>query len=119
MNHEYEKFCTSCGAAMDKQAQYCPKCGARQEKEQTNDTQNDTPSNEKVGNVNKDWLITLILCVLVGELGIHRFYNGKIATGILELITFGGLGIWYLIDIVVIVLERFTDKDGNYLTINK
>lgn len=60
----------------------------------------------------KEWLITLLLSLFLGSLGVHRFYVGKIGTGILQLITIGGCGIWTLIDIIMIVTGKFTDKDG-------
>ena len=49
-------------------------------------------------------------------MGIHRFYVGKIGTGILMLITFGGLGIWALIDIIIIATQKFTDSNGAIIT---
>ena len=61
----------------------------------------------------KDWLTTLLLSIFLGGLGVHRFYVGKIGTGILQLITVGGCGIWTLIDIIMIVTGNFKDKDGN------
>ncbi len=60
----------------------------------------------------KSWVVTLILAIF---LPVHRFYVGKIGTGILYLITFGGLGIWYIVDIVMIILDKFTDKEGRKL----
>ena len=60
----------------------------------------------------KDWLVTLLLSLFLGSLGVHRFYAGKIGTGILQFITVGGCGIWTLIDIVMIVTGKFKDKDG-------
>ena len=63
-------------------------------------------------NSEKSFVITLILCILLGGLGIHRFYVGKIWTGILMLLTLGGLGIWELIDIIVIAVQKFKDKKG-------
>ena len=66
-------------------------------------------------NSQKDWLTTLLLSLFLGSLGIHRFYVGKTGTGILQLITVGGCGIWTLIDIITIVMGNFKDKDGNYI----
>ncbi len=60
----------------------------------------------------KSFTTTLLLCILVGSLGIHRFYAGKIGTGILQLITLGFLGLWTLIDLILIVTHKFTDKEG-------
>jgi hypothetical protein len=61
---------------------------------------------------NKEWVIALVLSILVGTLGVDRFYLGKVGTGILKLITFGGLGIWYLVDIILIAIKKLDDKDG-------
>ena len=61
----------------------------------------------------KNWLTTLLLSIFLGSLGVHRFYAGKIGTGILMLLTLGGCGIWYWIDLIMIIMGNFTDKDGN------
>jgi TM2 domain-containing membrane protein YozV len=63
----------------------------------------------------KSWVAALLLCFFLGGLGVHRFYVGKIGTGILMLITFGGLGFWVLIDFILILIGKFTDKQGNAL----
>ena len=63
----------------------------------------------------KDWLTTLLLNIFLGVLGIHRFYVGKVGTGVLWLISGGLFGIGYIIDIVLIVLGSFTDKQGNFV----
>ena len=60
----------------------------------------------------KDWLTTVLLSFLVGWLGIDRFYLGYTGLGILKLITFGGLGIWYIIDLILVVTNRMTDVQG-------
>lgn len=64
----------------------------------------------------KKILPAFLLCFFLGCFGIHRFYVGKIGTGVLQLLTLGGLGIWALIDFVMIIIGKFTDKDGNALT---
>ena len=61
-------------------------------------------------------LPAFLLCFLLGFLGAHRFYVGKIGTGILQLLTLGGLGIWSLIDMIMIIVGAFTDKEGNKIT---
>ena len=60
----------------------------------------------------KGFVPTLLLCLLLGALGVHRFYVGKVGTGILMLVTLGGFGIWALVDIIMIAVGSFTDKDG-------
>jgi len=60
----------------------------------------------------KGFVPTILLCFFFGMLGVHRFYVGKIGTGILQLLTLGGLGIWVLIDFIVIVTGSFKDKRG-------
>src|SRR5436190_15324921 len=67
----------------------------------------------------KSGFITLLLCLFLGGLGIHRFYVGKIGTGILMLLTFGGFGIWTLIDLILIASGHFTDKEGRPLDFTK
>ncbi len=58
----------------------------------------------------KKQLTLLLLCVAFGLLGVHRFYKGKNITGILMLLTLGGIGIWYLIDLATILMGKFPDK---------
>lgn len=60
----------------------------------------------------KSRLVTLLFCVLLGVFGVHRFYVGKIGTGVLMLVTIGGLGIWYLVDLILVLAGSFRDSDG-------
>ncbi|GEM_PF-5154291 len=57
-------------------------------------------------------VLTLVMCLFFGVFGAHRFYVGKIATGFLMLFTFGGFGIWMVIDLIVIAFGSFTDGEG-------
>lgn len=59
----------------------------------------------------KKFVPAVLLCFFLGAFGIHRFYLGKTGTGILMLLTFGGLGIWTLIDFVRLVVGSMGDKD--------
>lgn len=67
--------------------------------------------------LNTEWLITLLLCFFLGMFGVHRFYNGKIGTGILMIITLGGFGIWTLIDLIMVLFGKFTHKDGSLISV--
>jgi TM2 domain-containing membrane protein YozV len=64
---------------------------------------------------NKSWIVTLLLCLFLGGLGVHRFYVGKVGTGILMLLTLGALGVWVLIDLIMIIIGKFSDKQGQAL----
>ena len=70
------------------------------------------------GKSKKSNTVALLLCFFLGFLGVHRFYVGKVGTGILMLVTLGGLGIWNLIDFIIIVVQKFTDSEGNTLSFN-
>lgn len=58
----------------------------------------------------KKRLTLVLLCAAFGLLGVHRFYTGKHITGMLMLLTLGGVGIWYLIDLSLIIMGKFSDK---------
>ena len=62
----------------------------------------------------KSWLVTLLLCLFVGVFGIHRFYAGKIGTGIIMiLLCWTGISaIWALVDLIMIILSKFKDGQG-------
>lgn len=67
------------------------------------------------GVSDKGFVPTILLCFFLGTLGVHRFYVGKIGTGLLMLVTFGAFGIWTLVDFVMIVVGNFSDKQGRLI----
>jgi len=60
----------------------------------------------------KEWMTTLLLSVFVGHFGVDRFYLGYTTEGILKLFTFGGCGVWTLVDIILIATRQLKDKNG-------
>ncbi len=60
-------------------------------------------------------LPAFLMCFFLGCFGVHRFYVGKIGTGVAQLLTLGGLGIWALIDWIMIIAGAFKDKEGRPL----
>jgi predicted RNA-binding Zn-ribbon protein involved in translation (DUF1610 family) len=99
-----QQFCRSCGQIISSTAPTCPHCGA--------------PTGLRSENVSpKSRLAALLLCWFLGLFGAHRFYVGKIGTGILQLVTLAGLGIWWLVDFILIIVGSFKDKEGRPLVI--
>jgi len=73
-------------------------------------------ANELNGASSQSKMVLALVCFFVGFLGIHRFMVGKIGTGVLMIVTFGGLGLWTLIDFIMILMGKFTDKQGRPVT---
>ena len=94
------KFCYNCKSETAADAKICMKCGVALDSESLE---------------GKDWITTLLLCWFLGFLGVHRFYTGHTAIGIVQLLTLGGCGIWALIDFIMICTRKFTDANGNQL----
>lgn len=99
-------FCRGCGKEIHDSASACPHCGAPQ-----------GAQTQQVAVSSKSKVVLALVCFFLGAFGIHRFMVGKIGTGILMLVTLGGLGIWSLIDFIVILTGNFTDKQGNKISV--
>ena len=100
-------FCKYCGEEIHDNAVVCVSCGCA-----TNDNKT------VVADPNasqKDWVATLLLCFFIGGFGAHRFYVGKVGTGILQLLTLGACGIWTLVDLIIILCGKFTDAEGKVI----
>lgn len=109
------QHCPSCGAKLlSEESQFCQQCGAKIPVKESVDYDKQNKAESK-----KSGMFALILCILFGPLGIHRFYVGKKVTGILSLITGGLLGVWTIIDLVRLSQNKFRDKKGNNLIIAK
>jgi TM2 domain-containing membrane protein YozV len=85
-----------------------------EEKDQIQKRKNNKPASSHIED-NRMWLAILLFSIILGMFGVHRFYTRKIFTGILMLLTMGGMGIWWLIDIILVLSGSFKDKDGNYI----
>ena len=101
------RFCPKCGHELLAVGDYCSQCGLPIPPDERLYDDPDASSRSR--------LVALLLCVFLGYLGVHRFYVGKIATGVIWLLTGGLFGIGYIIDIILIAMGNFTDIDGNRL----
>ena len=102
-------YCPNCGKPVNEETNFCSNCGMS-----LKSAPEPQPAKETINNDDR-WLITLLLCILVGSLGVHRFYTGNILTGVLMLITLGGCGVWTIVDIVMIAGNTYRDSDGKTL----
>lgn len=70
--------------------------------------------NEETANGSKSLVAALLLCFFIGVFGIHRFYMGYYAIGILQLLTLGFFGIWTLIDFILLLVGELQPKNGQF-----
>jgi len=103
-------FCQKCGKEVAAEASFCSSCGAPMR----SSAMGPGYSAEKSVSPHSR-LAALLLCFFLGCLGVHRFYVGKVGTGIAMIFTLGGLGIWILIDFIMIIVGGFTDANGKYV----
>ena len=104
--------CERCGAQLLPDAIYCGRCGHPAGRPYLPIDRNRDNSVSAYSG-----LVALLLCFFLGYLGIHRFYVGKIGTGILYLVTGGLFGIGWLIDLIIIAMGRFRDYYGFRLVV--
>jgi TM2 domain-containing membrane protein YozV len=102
-------FCSGCGKQIHDSAPTCPGCGAVQIH---GAVQVASPAAISASATDKRILPAFLLCFFVGLFGAHRFYVGKVGSGVAQLLTFGGLGIWSLVDLILILCGAFTDANG-------
>ncbi|NLV95514.1 MAG: TM2 domain-containing protein [Candidatus Riflebacteria bacterium] len=105
-----EVFCGSCGAIIKREAEICPKCGVRQ-KSAPSASQKDPNASDR------SRLVAFLLCTFFGCLGVHRFYVGKVTSGVMQIL-FGWatLFIWPLVDWIMILAGSFKDKEGKVVS---
>jgi TM2 domain-containing membrane protein YozV len=94
--------CRHCDAPISAIAEICPHCGVRQDPGQLT-----TPG----ATSEKKLVPAALLCVILGVFGAHRFYVGKTGTALIQLFTLGGLGLWMLYDLILILTAQFRDAD--------
>ena len=128
-------FCKKCGKQIEESQRYCQYCGYDNTISSTNQRAEDRQSYQQPQQPNvvvnnyagpqygswhtpspKDKTITLVLAILLGIIGVHRFYVGKVGTGILYFLSGGLLGIGWIVDIVKIASGTFTDGAGRIIS---
>lgn len=99
------KYCHACAAVIDEMAVICPACGVRQ-----------VEVAEYYEGSEKRIIPTFLICLFLGVFGVHRVYTGRVGTGVLQLLTLGGLGLWTIYDLIIIGSGNFRDSDGEKIT---
>lgn len=115
------KFCKFCGEKIPMDAVICTHCGRQVEKIQqenatpqivVNNTSSNVNSNVNANNASavierrmKNKWAAFFLCLFLGYLGVHKFYEGRVGLGILYLLTFGLLGFGWFIDTIILLFK--------------
>jgi hypothetical protein len=95
--------CEKCGKEIPEGTKSCPACAGEP-----------TAQPDAVDD-RKDWLAALLLSIFLGQLGVDRFYLGYIGLGVVKLLTAGGCGVWWLIDVILIATDGLKDAQGRPL----
>jgi hypothetical protein len=108
-NGRGDRFCQNCANPTDPKASVCVKCGV---------ILSNSPgiwfSQNSGGKFNVNWIVCLLMSIFLGYFAIDRFMMGHVGLGILKIITCGGCGIWYVVDIILIAV-RYDFKDVNWM----
>ena len=114
------KFCKHCGAKIAEAAVICPQCGCQVEEmkhtEQPsiviNNANTNTNTNNNTNNIGagfgmrmKNKWVAFFLCLFIGYLGAHKFYEGRVGMGVLYLFTCGLFGIGWFIDCLTLLFK--------------
>lgn len=117
-----EKICPICGTKVPQEATKCFSCKSDiQELSVQDDLQVEEYEeeyccdSEDIENQPVEFLPTLLFAYFLGGFGIHRFYTGHTVLGVIQLLTFGGCGIWSFIDFILLCFNKFTDEQGRQL----
>jgi TM2 domain-containing membrane protein YozV len=103
-------YCNKCGKDVPNDTRFCPVCGAPQ-----GAVPAPAPVSALADTSPKSRLVVTLLAYFLGGIGVHRFYLGKVGTGIAMIFTFGGLGIWALVDFIFAVAGMMRDKEGKVI----
>lgn len=119
------KFCRHCGGVIPADAVVCTKCGRQVEQISQNPNGQNVVinninnnnnggfyTNEPVSPKNQGIALVLAACGFVGLGGLHRFYSGKIGSGLLWFFTYGFFGIGTIVDLIHIAQGKFRDSNG-------
>jgi hypothetical protein len=105
-----QKYCENCGKLIDEKAVICPKCGVPLGAYKKIFEMRENASE-------KSRLVAFLFAWFLGVFGIHRFYVGKVGSGIIWILTFGLFGVGALVDLVLIAMGKFKDKEGKPLLV--
>lgn len=120
--------CPNCGANCEREAKYCAYCGTpldfaapaenqihihyHQERQPEQPVRAETVYVPTARKSDRSRVIALVLCLFFGIFGVHRFYLGKIGTGVLYLLTYGLLGFGLLADLISLLIGNPKDRQG-------